>query len=253
MGRRPAVVIAAFALGVSVVGGVAVAASSSPHVNACANSAGVLRLLSHSGKCPSGFTPIAISDHGPKGATGAKGPRGVAGQPGARGPRGLRGLKGATGPKGAAGTGGAAAQSSIATTLGTIGKTVTLSGTALTIKAQCVTGTSSSLVITGADDYLVHGVSDLAASGSMTGKTDFNPFTGATSEVIDVGSGLIDYESNGTSAKTTSDIKVSGTNGTGKLSSNLLLSDGTETFTIDVFLTVGPSTCAATAQISPAG
>jgi hypothetical protein len=230
MGRRHLAIIAAFALGVTVVGGVAIAAGKPTQLQACANSKGVLALLTAKGTCRSGFSPVAISKRGPRGLAGAQGPRGKTG---------------AAGPRGKAGTGGGA-QSSIATTTTTTGKSVAIAGTKLAVKTTCTSGTNAKLVFTGAGDYFVHGVSNFA--GTVNADADFPP--SGTQDLIGLGSDLIDFESSSTSATATSDIALTGS-GTGNLSTNLLVSDGSRTVTIDVFLMLGPSTCEAAAQITP--
>jgi hypothetical protein len=226
MGRRHLAIIAAFALGVTVVGGVAIAAGKPTQLQACANSKGVLALLTAKGTCRSGFSPVAISKRGPRGLAGAQGPRGKTG---------------AAGPRGKAGTGGGA-QSSIATTTTTTGKSVAIAGTKLAVKTTCTSGTNAKLVFTGAGDYFVHGVSNFAGPNTMT--------TVAGPDNIPTGSGLIDFESNSNSAAATSDIALSGP-GTGNLSTNLLVSDGSTTVTIDLFIMLSASSCEAAAQITP--
>jgi hypothetical protein len=237
MGSRYLAICAAFMLGISVAGGVAIAAGQPTQVKACTNAKGVLRLLSSSGTCPPTFHKIAISQQGPKGARGARGPKGSPGVPGPRGEAG------ATGPD---------SQSSIATSKVPIGAAVSLADTKLVVTAECTSATFSKLIITGSGDYLVHGVSDLSVSDpSVTGKADSHPSTGAETDVIDTGSALIDFETDTTSAKTTSDITVSGTPGGGDLSTDLLVSEGTRTFTVDVFLSLTAKSCQAAAQITP--
>jgi hypothetical protein len=236
MGSRHLAVLAAFALGISVVGGVAIAAGKPTELQACTNSAGVLRLLSPNGSCPTTFHKVAISEQGPRGARGPRGPKG------ATGPAGPRGLAGQTGPD---------AKSTIATAKAPTGVAVALRGTRLTVTAQCTPTTISKLVITGTGHYLVHGVSELANNGNLVGRTDSHPVDVDVPSVIDTGSSLIDFETKTTDASTTSDVVVSGTSGTANLSTDLLLTSAGMTFTIDTFLSLGPDTCEAAAQITP--
>jgi hypothetical protein len=59
-------VIATLALAFSAVSGFAVAAGTrSPTVHACANSKGVLKLLSSKGKCARGYSKVTLDKTGP--------------------------------------------------------------------------------------------------------------------------------------------------------------------------------------------
>jgi hypothetical protein len=93
IGRRVPVVAAA-AIAVTLVGGVAAAvtATQASTAKACVTSGGALR-LSTGGKCASGQTAITL---------GAQGPRGLRGAPGPKGARGAKGPKGDQGPAGSA-------------------------------------------------------------------------------------------------------------------------------------------------------
>jgi hypothetical protein len=226
--------IVAFILGVATVGGIAAAAQKSKQLSACANSRGVLQVMSSKGKCPKSFSKVTISARGPRGAAGRRGPRGHAG------------------PRGPIGQAGPGAMSSVATTRSNTGTLVALTGTKLTVNAKCLKGGNAQLIITGSGDYLVHGVSDFTNSGNLDASTLSHPANGAEdSAVIDQGSGLIDFETNTNLAATTSYVEVSdNTKGTGKLSTDLLLTKGTATFTVDTFLMESAGSCEASAQIT---
>jgi hypothetical protein len=239
MGSRHVAVIAAFAAGVIGVGGVAMAANKSTHVQACANSKGVLALLNANGSCPSRFSKVAIAERGLRGPAGAHGRRGLTGPAGARGKPGNPGV----GP-----------QSTIATASARTGKIIALTGTTVTVKAACTPTTLAKLVFTGPGNYLVHGVSDfvVSASSDLDAMAVSHPAGIATTDVVDTGSALIDFETDTKSTATLSTISMSGLTGTGNLSTNLLVGIDDKTYTIDLFLTVGPGTCEAAAQIMPA-
>jgi hypothetical protein len=239
MGSRHVAVVAAFAAGVIGVGGVAVAANKSTHVQACANSKGVLALLSANGSCPTGFSKVAIAERG------VRGPAGVHGKRGATGPRGARGKPGNP---------GVGPQSTIATVSVSRGKVIALAGTNVTVKAACTPAKLAKLVFSGPGNYLVHGVSDFVTSVSsdLDAMAASHPGGLARTDVIDTGSGLIDFETDTKSTATLSTISMSGLTGTGDLSTNLLVGIDDKTYTIDLFLTVGPGTCEAAAQVMPA-
>ena len=78
-------------------------------IRACADSKGVLRLLTAGAACASRETLVSWSVVGPQGPQGLPGPAGVQGVQGIAGPQGepgLQGLQGAQGPAGPQGPGG---------------------------------------------------------------------------------------------------------------------------------------------------
>jgi hypothetical protein len=73
MHRKVTVIIGALAIGVTLVGGVALASGASKSVKACATSKGDLRLASSKGRCPKGTKKVTIAKQGPAGKRGRAG------------------------------------------------------------------------------------------------------------------------------------------------------------------------------------
>jgi hypothetical protein len=235
--------MAALALsGSAVVGGIAVASSTTPTVHACANAKGSLALLSAKGKCAKGFSKVTIAKTGPTGPKGAAGPRGNPGSPG---------MPGAPGPA------GPGALSSVVTSTSTsalaTGSSVVAGGTNLQVQSRCQAGTVAEVTFAGLGDYLVHGATEFVANGGVAASYVFNTSSSSTSSLpISTGPGVLDFENNSPAASTTADIEADfASSGTGKLSTDVVVSDGTVTFTVDVFLEVDGSSCNATAQVTP--
>jgi hypothetical protein len=227
-------VVAAAALSLSAVGGFAVAAGTTPRaVHACANSKGELKLLSKNGHCAKGYSKVTLDKTGPKGAPG---------------PRGLRGLPGLAGP---------GAVASVATTTSTSavadGPFVQVAGTDLSVSSDCLAADHATVTISGTSDYVARGGAQTALVGDATADTfhQIQPDLGQ-STAIPNGASMIEYTTNSGSFNRTSDIATHFvSSGSAQLAITLLVTDGTATFAIDVFLSVDASACSATAQAIP--
>jgi hypothetical protein len=225
--------IAVATLGLSAAGGFTAAASTrSPRtVRACANSKGTLKLLSKKGHCAKGYSRVTLNKKGPKGAPG------------------LRGLRGPTGP---------GAQSSGAT--GTLasgfvaGPSISVAGTDLTVLTQCQAATAAIVNIDGSTNYAVRGAAQATFAGN-TAVTEANfPIDAGDSQTVPIpnSGSLIDFSSNSGSADRSSALVAeSGSSGKPKLGTTVLVTDGTATFTIDVFLSVDATSCSVAAQVTP--
>lgn len=163
IGRRVPVV-AATALAVTLVGGVAFAvAGHSSTAKACVTSGGALR-LSTAGKCASGQHPITLGSQGPKGDRGVAGPRGPKGETGARGPMGD------TGPA------GSASRINFSQTLPEVSATHALATAGpVTLIAACsgtaTPSTSLVLSVTGGTDVLNFTASDVSSDNGASPAT----------------------------------------------------------------------------------
>jgi hypothetical protein len=232
MKSRLLVAMMGFALGASLVAGVAVATTkASPRVTACVNSKHVLTLASKQGKCAKKSHRVTLDERGPKGARG---------KPGRRGPA----------VSGAMSSVAVFTQSAGQITKGAV---VDVSGTNLKVQTQCIGGGSTRVFITGKGSYLVQGTARLAATGDTSGQTFFNPTASTTStQQITVGTSLISFQNDTPITSSTSTIGVDfGTIGGATLSTALLVTDGTVTFTIDASMQVDEDTCSGSAQIIP--
>lgn len=105
--RRRATVLALFGLGaalaVGLSGSAVAAAAGGSRVSACVHKKTLLTRIidpAKKQKCGRGEKAISWSVTGPRGATGAQGPRGNTGPAGPQGPRGNTGPAGPQGPKG---------------------------------------------------------------------------------------------------------------------------------------------------------
>jgi hypothetical protein len=243
--RQLLAVAAAFALGASLTGGIAVAVQSSPRVlHACANAKGVLSLPSPSGHCAAKLRKVTLNRPGPRGIAGTRGARGGVGRPGGKGLLGSH------------------AKSSVAAnTTGTNkpakGVLVSVDGSAIHVQAQCVAGRSATITIRGADRYVVYGYSHFTVGDQASATADHETGAGVMNhDPIQVGARVIDYGNNYANAKSSSDINVRlGRIGEGTMSANLLAAVGNTTFTIAVYLHASndpSSICRATAQVTAA-
>jgi hypothetical protein len=247
-------VVAAFAIGASLAGGIALAAPSSGRtLHACANPKGVLHVLKPNGQCATHFSPVTLNRRGVRGATGSKGKLGHVG------PRGPNGLSGA-----------GAASSDVADPNGSgvirKGQLIPVAGTSLHVQAQCLAARTtawSRVAILGGDHYAVHGFSHFIIADTVSAVAQHENAAGvSTSDPIGTGPRLIGFTNSFAKASAVSDVEVIGPNdtmsegGTGRLSANLLAVDGHTTFTVAVYLAASndasPSTCNATAQVTAA-
>jgi hypothetical protein len=232
--KRTAVLVGlSFALGATLVGGVAVATTkSAASVKACATHKGALTLLSPKGKCAKGSRSVTIAKQGP------------------RGPRGT------TGSQGPGAKSSVAISTSSSETANIEGATVHAGGTALAIHTECLVDSHAEIFITGAGDYLVTGPAQLDTSGGTADASfTFNGehFAQPLTDQIGAGGSVIGFENDNPTAATTSDIDVVDTNGSQNLATDLLVAEGKLSFTVNVALFVNGTNCAASAQVTPGG
>jgi hypothetical protein len=239
-GRAVALLLGA-GLATTLGAGVTLAATSGSNgYHACADAKGDLQLRTAKGHCPSGSSSVTV---------------------GARGPAGPRGRIGAAGQRGPAGPGAASSVADTSTSSASTGDTVTLAGTDLTVSALCTSAHSAGVGIVGADDYDVHGIAAVTASGS--GGLTYSWYDGTGQHVMPLAEGgaNVAYEavgggpSFGGQQGDSSDLSVNvpDSNGSADADAQLLLHDGTQLFGLQVHLGDTGSRCQAQVQVVPTG
>jgi hypothetical protein len=228
MNRTPLVAVLSFALGATLIGGVAVATTkSAASVKACATHKGALTLLSSKGKCAKGSRAVTIAKQGPRGARGKTGSQG----PGAE----------------------SSVAIGVSTTSEIDGAIVVVPGTGLTIHTECQIDGHADIFITGAGNYLVTGVAQFDPTGDADAETFYYPTSGSSStQPIATGGSSIGFQNDHPAAATNAGIVMDyNTTGAAFFNSDLLIAEGKLTFTVNVGLFVNQTNCSASAQVTP--
>jgi hypothetical protein len=228
-----------FAVGVTLTGGIAVAATSSTGaVKACKTSHDVLDLATNSGHCPKGDTKVSV---GARGARGAQGLRGVPGTPGQPGKDGKQGP-------------GASTSSAQASPAGTIvdGPTIAVGTTGLSVLTHCQAGQQSRISLTGDPAFTITGTADEVGGTVNTAIEYGKGGLGGTHYQLAAGVSSLHLGGQGGEEAGLA-MNIGQPAGFTTLEGTMLTLVGTSTFTVDFFMSLDGSDCQAVAQITPAG
>jgi len=242
-GRALLVVGAAIAVVGAATGATyAATTTSTSAVYACTNSHGTLRLLNH-GRCPRGFTKIAINQRGPRGATGPRGVQGVPGQPGIQG---IQGVPGQPGP-------GAVAVAAETTAATTDFHETLIPGIQLTMHAVCAASTSGVAGLYLMDEsqsaaYDVKGTYNLATQGSGRALLVNN---GGPTPNLATGLGLIDYTQQVRSFREASEFVTAYNAGGAEFAADLTVTRGGMTVLLHVYLHQAADRCLVQGWATP--